>query len=448
MPDTVCAGIIKQYHVDSNIVPGSTYSWRINGVTQISSTSNKIDILWNNAGTFLLEVQELSVNGCFGPVKSGQVFVSPLPVLTASATQQPSCSIASGTITVTTPPAIGTTYSIDGFTYSNTSGIFTQLAAGTYLVTSKNSTGCISAAISITINKQPPTPVAPTASATLQPTCTVSTGTITITAPSGPGLTYSIDGSDYSNTTGIFTLVPVGIYSVTVKNADNCISAPTTVTIIANVCIADLSILKTVNISHPIINQAIVFTITVINNGPDDATGVSVSDLLQSGYTYVSSSASKGTFNNSIGLWTIGTFKKGESEILTIHVTVNSTGTYTNTATINGNEDDVNPDNNISWIKTYPENFFIPEGFSPNGDFINDVFVIRGIENYPENTFVIFNRWGNKVFEKKHYLNTWDGRATTGLILGGDDLPIGTYFYILDLGDGTDVYKGTIYLNR
>lgn len=92
--------------------------------------------------------------------------------------------------------------------------------------------------------------------------------------------------------------------------------------------------------------------------------------------------------------------------------------------------------------------FFIPEGFSPNGDGTNDLFVIRGIEHYPNNTFVIFNRWGDKVFEMNHYQNTWNGSSTLGLRIGGNELPVGTYFYILDLGDSTPVYKGTIYLDR
>ncbi|MDD4218367.1 MAG: gliding motility-associated C-terminal domain-containing protein, partial [Bacteroidales bacterium] len=90
----------------------------------------------------------------------------------------------------------------------------------------------------------------------------------------------------------------------------------------------------------------------------------------------------------------------------------------------------------------------IPEGFSPNGDNINDLFVITGISNYPNNTIVIYNRWGNKVFEASPYKNDWDGHAQFGLRLGDDELPIGTYFYVLDLGDGSDEYKGTIYLNR
>ena len=43
--------------------------------------------------------------------------------------------------------------------------------------------------------------------------------------------------------------------------------------------------------------------------------------------------------------------------------------------------------------------FFIPEGFSPNGDIVNDVFFIRGLDEYPLNSIAIYNRWGNKVYE-------------------------------------------------
>lgn len=91
--------------------------------------------------------------------------------------------------------------------------------------------------------------------------------------------------------------------------------------------------------------------------------------------------------------------------------------------------------------------FHIPEGFSPNNDQINDLFIIRGIENYPGNNIMIYNRWGNQVFEAAPYQNTWDGRSDHNVTVGGDELPTGTYFYILNLGDGSDVYKGTIYLN-
>ncbi len=92
--------------------------------------------------------------------------------------------------------------------------------------------------------------------------------------------------------------------------------------------------------------------------------------------------------------------------------------------------------------------FSIPEGFSPNSDGINDLFVIKGIENYPTLSVNIYNRWGSLVFEASPYLNNWNGKSNSGVTIGGDDLPIGTYFYIIDLGNGSPILKGTIYLNK
>jgi hypothetical protein len=52
------------------------------------------------------------------------------------------------------------------------------------------------------------------------------------------------------------------------------------------------------------------------------------------------------------------------------------------------------------------------------------------------------------VFGASPYLNNWDGTSSEGVQIGGGNLPVGTYFYVLDLGDGTPIYKGIIYLNR
>lgn len=89
-----------------------------------------------------------------------------------------------------------------------------------------------------------------------------------------------------------------------------------------------------------------------------------------------------------------------------------------------------------------------PTTFSPNGDGVNDRFVIKNIEKFPSNTLQVFNRWGNKVFEASPYRNTWDGFNQSGMSVGGDLLPEGTYFYIINLGDGSEIKKGYIYLNR
>ena len=106
------------------------------------------------------------------------------------------------------------------------------VASGTYNVTVKNAAGCISPATQLTVGPQPTAPVAPTATVTSQPTCTVATGTITVTAPApAAGITYSIDGLTYTNTTGVFTGVVPGTYNVTVKNATGCTSSATQVTV-------------------------------------------------------------------------------------------------------------------------------------------------------------------------------------------------------------------------
>ncbi|MDR3705949.1 MAG: gliding motility-associated C-terminal domain-containing protein [Paludibacteraceae bacterium] len=90
----------------------------------------------------------------------------------------------------------------------------------------------------------------------------------------------------------------------------------------------------------------------------------------------------------------------------------------------------------------------IPEVFTPNGDNKNEVFKIKNIDRYPLNHILIFNRWGNKVYEGKPYMNEWDGKNYFGPKVGGNSLPVGTYFYILNLGDGSETIKGYIYLNK
>ncbi|MBK6831734.1 MAG: gliding motility-associated C-terminal domain-containing protein [Flavobacteriales bacterium] len=85
---------------------------------------------------------------------------------------------------------------------------------------------------------------------------------------------------------------------------------------------------------------------------------------------------------------------------------------------------------------------FIPQGFSPNGDGVNDRWEVTGIGAFPENTLKVFNRWGQLVFESYGYENEWDGRA-----LFGRDLPDATYFYVLNLtSDRT--YNGHVILKR
>jgi len=94
-------------------------------------------------------------------------------------------------------------------------------------------------------------------------------------------------------------------------------------------------------------------------------------------------------------------------------------------------------------------NMNVPNAFSPDGDGTNDVWVIKGIENYPNNVLTVYNRWGNIVFAADGYLNTWDGTSNSKLNVGGDVLPTGTYYYVIDTKDEkVGVLKGYVYIQR
>jgi len=93
---------------------------------------------------------------------------------------------------------------------------------------------------------------------------------------------------------------------------------------------------------------------------------------------------------------------------------------------------------------------FIPEGFSPNNDGINDTFHISGLYNIFENfNLKIYSRLGNLIYEGNNSIEEWDGTSSRGLNNQGKNLPTGTYYYVLNLKDPNfDIFKGWVYLNR
>ena len=107
--------------------------------------------------------------------------------------------------------------------------------------------------------------------------------------------------------------------------------------------VADLSVTKTVNNPTQSVGQNVIFTVTVSNAGPDTASNVSLTDLLPSGLTFVSSTPSQGTYNNSTGIWTVGSINSGANATLAITATVVGVGAKTNTAQVSAS-DQFDPD--------------------------------------------------------------------------------------------------------
>ncbi|MBS7255966.1 gliding motility-associated C-terminal domain-containing protein [Flavobacterium branchiicola] len=94
--------------------------------------------------------------------------------------------------------------------------------------------------------------------------------------------------------------------------------------------------------------------------------------------------------------------------------------------------------------------FFIPDGFSPNGDGVNDSFVIKDIEFlYPNYTLEIYNRYGNGMYKGDNNKPAWDGKNYEKSGIAGGIAPNGVYFYVLHFNkDNKPPKQGRLYLNR
>jgi gliding motility-associated-like protein len=93
-----------------------------------------------------------------------------------------------------------------------------------------------------------------------------------------------------------------------------------------------------------------------------------------------------------------------------------------------------------------PTEFFrsIANTITPNNDNVNDNWQIDEAMAYPEMEIEIFDRWGRLVWRSSRgYTENWDGRN-----MNGKDLPMDSYFYVINLNDGTDVINGTITIIR
>ena len=194
------------------------------------------------------------------------------------------------------------------------------------------------------------------------------------------------------------------------------------------------------------INELFSYQLLAVNNGTHTATGVVVTARLPANVVYetVLGAYTGGVTYNAATrelLWLPGDMVPGQSETLTISVRASHEGGATQLALVTSNEPDSNAGDNEAEATVEVVALKIPNVFTPNGDGLNDRFEIRGLELYPENRLVIFNRWGNEVYSAKTYTNDWDGA----------NLSEGTYYYIFELRLHTghwQTFKGFVTLMR
>ncbi|MBK7295377.1 MAG: gliding motility-associated C-terminal domain-containing protein [Flavobacteriales bacterium] len=219
------------------------------------------------------------------------------------------------------------------------------------------------------------------------------------------GTTENYASYQWSNASTDPTItVGTGSYSVTVTNAEGCstTSAPFTVTVGSNVNAAYLTNLP----SPQPFGATIIFS---DNSSVDGSTIVNwqwIFDPVNGGSTQP----------NTTNLYeTPGTYP----------VTLIVTAADGCTDTINGS------------FRILPADIEIPNVFTPNGDEWNQNLVFENVQYY-KNNLTIFNRWGNKVYEKENYANNWQA----------SDVPDGTYFYVLSVPEANKEYTGHVTILR
>ncbi|MFC3975514.1 gliding motility-associated C-terminal domain-containing protein, partial [Belliella kenyensis] len=263
------------------------------------------------------------------------------------------------------------------------------------------------------------------------------------------GLVINADGT----LSLIPSLNPAGTYILEyriceIANPTNCDTA--IITLVLESLRVDLSIAKTSNEVEIWEGDEFEYQIRVSNIGGTDATEVVIEDVLPNGVSFQGQSFTSSVQGLQVNFsaqggrltWSVP-FMPADAVIdITVRVSadaLNGTSplTITNVVTVRSSEEDVNPGNNTDTDVNTVRPFFIPNVITPDGDRRNDTFEIKGINKFVSNEIVIFNRYGDHVYEASNYRNDW----------GADKLPAGTYYYVFKAKDRAGrehVFKGWI----
>jgi gliding motility-associated-like protein len=405
------------------------------------------------------------------------VYVKKTAPAFTTAKVDPTCS-PNGSITIT---ATGGTapyqYSINGGTSFQASNVFNGLAGGTYNVVVRDAGQCTSSPQVVTLTLVNTMTISV---AKIDANCTTG-GTITITANGGgnPPYEYSINGGTSYQSSNVFTGVAAGTYNVIARNVGNACTASQSVTIAfvnnltvnqpagGSVCLGasftptlqsnatSYNWTPTTGVSNPAIANPVItpsatttYTVTATlgtcslqrtitvsvfpgasaNAGPD--VSIIAGDVYQ-----MQATATAGTY-----LWTPSTALSA-TNVLNPNANPQVTTTYrlnvTNSQGCIASDD--------MTITVVPYCIKPMEAFTPNGDGINERWLITNGNCLTSARAQVFNRYGAKVFEANDYKNNWDGTYE------GKPLPDGTYYYVISyklINGKTEYLKGNVTILR
>jgi gliding motility-associated-like protein len=387
-----------------------SYTWTVpTGATNPGDVAN---FNTSVAGTYSVVITN-TTTGCISASSSGVVTITANP--TVSVNSPAVCAGSSATVIAT--PGTSGTYSYSwtvptGATNPGNVASFTTLVAGTYSVVITNTTtSCISTSASgvVTVNANP------TVTVTGDTVCTGSSAIITANpSPSGT-YTYSWTvptGATNPGSVSTFTTSVAGTYSVVISNTSGCSSTSAS-------GVAAFAPSFDFAINDACVNNNFTLEVIPTANSFDVSTSNFAWELVSTtGNIVVGTNSSTFDVTSYLNSTTV-------SELLPI--------TFGVTVTSNGCQQY----HTIVVTKVYCE---IQKGISPNNDGKNEFFDLESLGVQQLN---IFNRYGTKVYSRTDYTNQWVGQADNG-----NELPDGTYYYVIEFKANQPSKTGWIYINR
>jgi gliding motility-associated-like protein len=435
-----------------------TYNWSIGGVTTPSI---------GNLCKGIVTLTVTTSNNCIS-VKSFTLNDNPKLQLSIPNIQQPKCKgDCNGSINLL--PSGGTlVYTYSWFPIEGTSNPQFSLCPGTYSVIIKDAFGCSDTTV-IPINNRAALSLTPSLNNAACPS--VADGSIGIVAAGGTPRYHFLWSGPFafqSNSQNISNVFP-GTYTLNLSDSLGC-SKDSIIKLNSIIAIKAIASNDTLVCPNTIVVITGTNSVGAINYQwflkPDlthsvaNTPSLAIPNIADNGnFVLVVTSSVQGCFDKdsvSISIFPETSIDAGPTHIIPVYSTVTIGGNPTSygnvsfswTPAFSLNDPTIaNPvaSNTIDITYTvttvdqngcilsdtmqvllYPQ-IIIPNGFSPNGDGKNDKWIIDYLDQFPDNTVEVYNRWGEQLFLSKGYNVPFDGR------FHGKDLPVGTYYYVINL---------------
>jgi gliding motility-associated-like protein len=462
-------------------VPGYTYLWTPTGQTGATATGL-------SQGMYTVQITD--TNGCM--MTDTVTVTEPAALLTTTSTTDVLCNGGNtGTASV-----VSVSGGVPGYTYlwtptGQTGATATGLSAGTYNLVVTDANGC---SYSTTAIVNEPTVLSATTSFTPVVCNGGFTGTASVTSVSGGVPGYAYLWTPTSQTGATATALSQGTYTVQITDADGCtitytvtVTEPAPITTSAGPDQIICDTVATMN-AQLLSGQTGVWnvalgsgTFTYADSANTQVTGLTIGNNILlwsivdasgctasasvSVLTYASVQAVASSPDTTIcltkftsydlialnpapgtGLWSVAIGNSGgiaSPSSLTTQYTSPIEGANIILWTVTNGPCSAR-DTVIITIKNDGDclELELPTGYTPNGDGYNDSYIVHGLEAYPENTFIVFNRWGNEVFKKDNYKNNGNAADWYGQNKSDEPLPDGTYYVILVIKNSS-LHKNT-----